>query len=303
MATAAFGTPWGADRLLGLRAADPRISLYRVEKEMPMTSIRPTPRPLARNLVLAALGLTVALAFPSPARALGDIVGGEAAPWFQGFSGSARIDKGSMAGTNFDFKSDLGLDNRDTSPMGRVWFRLGKSHLIFDYSDSSRTGRNTISKDITFNGTTYTATDTVDSRLDLKLYKTTWRFSFVNLKVVEFGAGLGFNAAKIDAQLDSTSAGSTRLNQTVPFPTVNASLIVKPFPGFHIRTELDGLSVDVSGNKVTIYDARVQLEWYFLHAFGVQAGYRQFRFDVNANDFGHVESTFKGPYVGLGVKF
>ncbi|PYS95819.1 MAG: hypothetical protein DMF50_07080 [Acidobacteria bacterium] len=268
-----------------------------------MTSIRPTPGPLARNLVLAALGLTVALAFPSPAHALGDIVGGEAAPWFQGFSGSARIDDGSTTGTNFDFKSDLGLANRDTSPMGRVWFRLGKSRLTIDYADSSRTGRDTISKDITFNGTTYTATDTVDSRLDLKLYKTAWRYSFLDLKLVEFSAGIGFNAAKIDAALDSTSTGATRLNQTVPFPTVNASVIVKPFPGFHIRTELDGLSVDVSGNKVTIYDARVQLEWYILHAFGLQAGYRQFRFDVDADKFGHVESTFKGPYVGLGVKF
>jgi hypothetical protein len=267
-----------------------------------MTSNRSHHRSGIRVLAILPLALLATLAFPAPALALGDYVGVEVAPWFQSFSGGARIDKGSTSGTDFDFKDDFGLENRDTSPTAGVWFRLGKSHLMFDYADSSRTGSNTLSTPITFNGVTYGASTAVDSTLDLTLLKARYRYSFINLKVVEFGAGLGLNLAKIKSSLDDGTT-STTLDENVPFPTVNAALIIKPFPGFHIRTEVDGLSVDVSGNSVTIYDARVQLEWYFFHALGVNAGYRQFRFDVDANDFGHVESTFKGPFVGVGLKF
>ncbi len=48
---------------------------------------------------------------------------------------------------------------------------------------------------------------------------------------------------------------------------------------------------------------RLQVEYYFLHSFGIFGGYRSFTFDVDANDYGHVESNFKGPYLGLGLKF
>jgi len=54
---------------------------------------------------------------------------------------------------------------------------------------------------------------------------------------------------------------------------------------------------------VDIIDARVQAEMYVAHVLGFFAGYRQFRFDVTDKDFGSVNNTYKGPYIGLGVKF
>ena len=63
------------------------------------------------------------------------------------------------------------------------------------------------------------------------------------------------------------------------------------------------MQATVSGTRVDIIDARVQLEMYVAHVLGFFAGYRQFRFDVTDQNFGTINNTFKGPFIGLGVKF
>ncbi len=265
-----------------------------------------TPNPtfsLPRLLAITILAILAVLAFPTPAHALGDVVGVEAAIWPQSFSGNVSIDNSSLQGTTIDFKSDLGLENKDTSPQGRVWLRLGRSYLTFDYTGTSRTGDGVLNNDVNFNGTTYSAGETIRSKYDVNILDAQYRFDFVKLKVVDFGIGLGLNVVKIKMDLNGSVSGVTTLDENVPYPTVNAALVVKPLPGFHIRAEANGLSINVGGNKVQILDARLQLEYYFLHAFGLLGGYRSYRFTVDASDFGHVENTFSGPYIGLGVKF
>ncbi len=256
-----------------------------------------------RVLSILSLALVAVLAFPTPARAVGDYVGFEGAPWAQSFDGEAAIDSGSTAGTTIDFNSTLGLGDREAAPAGRVWFRLGKSRLILDFADSSRTGSEVLTQSYTFNGNTYSASENVDSSLDMTLLQGQYRYSIVDMKVVEFGFGVGFNVAQINMELNGSSTGLTTFDEDVPFPTGTVALIVKPFPGFHIRGEVNGVAIDVGGNAVDIFDARLQVEYYFLHSFGIFGGYRSFSFDVDANDFGHVESSFKGPYLGLGLKF
>lgn len=264
----------------------------------PTTTFSPS-----RVLAIIALAILAVLAFPTPAHALGDLVGVEAAIWPQTLSGNASIDDNSLPGTTIDFKRDLGLDNKDTSPQGRVWFRLGRSYLSFDYTGASRTGDGVLTRNVNFNGTTYGVAETIRSNYDLNILDAQYRFDFVKLKVVDFGIGVGLNVAQVKMDLNGSVSGVTTFDENVPYPTVNAALVVKPLPGFHIRAEANGLSINVGGNKVQILDARLQLEYYFLHAFGVLGGYRSYRFAVDANDFGHVENTFSGPYIGLGVKF
>ncbi len=266
-------------------------------------SIRPRNSSMLQFLFGLTLALTAGAAFPTPALALGDYIGAEAAPWFQGFDGKVAIDDNSTQGTLIDLKNTLGVDNRDTTPMGRVWLRFGKSRLIFDYSDSSRSGSEVLSQSVTFNGTTYGGGETLKTDFGLKLLQAQYRFSLIDLKVVEFGLGVGVSAAKLNLDLDGSASGRTTFDKTVPLPTVNAGLVVKFIPGFHVRAEINGLPLTVSGKRLDVLDGRVQLESYFLHVFGIFGGYRVYRFSVDANDYGHAESTFKGPYVGLGVKF
>jgi hypothetical protein len=257
-----------------------------------------------RLLITIPLALFVVLAFPAPARALGDYIGVEAAPWFQGFEATGAIDGDTLSGTEFDFQDTLGLDDTDAVPSGRVWVRLfKKSSFIFDYAQSSRTGTDTLTSSLDFNDTSYAAGEFVSTDLDLNLLQAKYRYSFVDLKVVEVGFHLGLNLAQVDMQLDGSLNGLTTLVEDVPFPTVGGTVIVKPLPGFHIRAEIDGMGLSVSGNDVDIFDARFQIEYYFMHSFGIFAGYRTYSFDIVAEDFGTVNSSFDGAYAGLALKF
>lgn len=269
-----------------------------------MNSQRKIFRPLSPVLTSLPLALVLAFAAPSPARALGDWVGVEGSIWRQNQDGQASIDGGLFTGTTVDFQDTLGLDKSDSSRMGRVWFKMGKTRLIFDYFDSSRSGSETISQSFLFNDTSYTAGQDVTSDLDLKLLQAQFRFTLADLKLVDVGVGIGLNQAQINMELDNGLVGGrSTLDEKVPYPTLAAAVTIKPVPGFHIRAEASGLKVNVSGTRVNVLDARLQIETYVAHVLGFFAGYRTYRFDVDDKDFGSVENTFKGPYAGIGLKF
>jgi len=263
-------------------------------------------RRISRSLspVVTSLPLALVLVFavPTPARALGDWVGVEGSVWRQNQDGGASID-GSVIGTTFDFQDTLDLDKSDGSKMGRLWFKMGKTRLIFDYFDSSRSGSKTLGQTFLFNDTLYTAGQDVTSDFDLKLLQAQFRFTLADLKLVDVGVGIGLNQAQINMELDGSVGGRTTLDEKVPYPTLAAAVTIKPFPGFHIRAEANGLRVNVSGTRVNVLDTRLQIEGYVAHVLGFFAGYRTYRFDVVDQDFGSIENTFKGPYAGIGLKF
>jgi hypothetical protein len=243
------------------------------------------------------------LAFPESARALGDHIGFEGAPWVEGLDGKAAIDGDILAGSTIDFTDTLGLERNQTTPIGRLWFRWAKTGLILDLSDSSRSGSEVLAQSIAFNDMVYAPSETLTTDFDLRLLQAKLRHSFIDLKVVEFGVDIGATIAQVDMHLDGSVNGLTTFNESIPFPTVGAAVIIKPVPGFHIRAEADGLSVTIGGDKVRILDARVQLEQSIGHFLNLFGGYRSYRFVADGKDFGSVETTFKGAYAGLGAKF
>ena len=233
-------------------------------------------RPLSNALVSLPLALVLLCAAPTPALALGDWIGAEASYWHQSQDGGASIDGSLFNGTTFDFH---------------------------DYFDSSRSGDTTLGQSFVFDDKLYTAGQNLKSDLDVKLLQGKFLFSIADLKLVDVGVGLGVNQAKIKLDLNGSFTGQASLDQSVPYPTLAAYVTIKPLPGFHIKAELNGVQATVSGTHVDIIDARVQAEMYVAHVLGFFAGYRQFRFDVTDKDFGSVNNTYKGPYIGLGVKF
>lgn len=249
------------------------------------------------------LALVLAFAAPTPALALGDWVGVEASMWRNNQDGQASIDGDILTGSTFDFQDTLDLEKSDSSKMGRVWFKLGKTRLVLDYLDSSREGSKTLTQSFLFNDTAYLATEDVDSRLNLKLMQAQVRFTLADLKIVDVGVGFGLNQAQVDMTLDGSVSGRTTLDEKIPYPTLAAAVTIKPMPGFHIRAEANGLNVNIRGTRVNVLDTRLQVEMYIAHVLGFFAGYRNYRFDAVDEDFGSIENTFKGPYVGIGLKF
>src|SRR6266850_2847522 len=116
-------------------------------------SMKPKKSVTPLSIVLSSLPLALVLlcAAPTPALALGDWIGVEGSLWRQSQDGSASIDGSILGGTNFDFHDTLGLDKNDNTMTGRVWFKLSKTRLVFDYFDSSRSGDKVITQTFVFN--------------------------------------------------------------------------------------------------------------------------------------------------------
>lgn len=257
---------------------------------------------------LAAFALALAFILgpcgARPAWALADWFGVEASAFDNTLSGTGSIDDHGVPGTGFDFKDTLGIDDHDTSGAARFWFRWGKKNrLFFDYTTTSHSGSVVLDQPLVFNGTTYAAGERFDSDVKLDLYQARYRYSFLNLKVVELGLGLGLNEGHFKMDAEGSVNGAESVDRSLPFPTVAAGVVIKPLPAFHIRLEGDGVSATVSGDHIRFVDWRAQVEWYFLHFFGVVAGYRSIDADVRTESDGEVDIQYKGPYAGLGVKF
>jgi hypothetical protein len=268
-----------------------------------MSSNPDTKRSFTPILSCVPLALVLAFAAPTPASAIGDWVGVEGSIWRNNQDGQASIDGDLFTGSTFDFQDTLDLEKSDSSKMGRVWFKLGKTRLILDYLDTSREGSKTLTQSFLFDDTPYLATEDVDSRLNLKLLQAQFRFTLADLKLVDVGVGFGLNQAQVEMTLDGSISGRTEFDEKVPYPTIGAAVTVKPFPGFHIRAEANGLNVNIRGTRVNVLDTRLQVEMYIAHVLGFFAGYRNYRFDAVDEDFGSIENTFKGPYAGIGLKF
>jgi hypothetical protein len=263
-------------------------------------------RGAARTSQFAAAGLSAVLLFgaPRPAFALADWFGVELSALQNTPTGDAAIEDNDIPGTTFDLEDTLGVTDDDTSTQARVWFRWGKrNRLFFDYFDAHHQGEATLDASLTFHGTTFNAGETVNTTMEMELIQARYRYHFLNLKVFEFGLGFGINQASLKMDLDGSSSGTELLDEKVAFPTVAGGLVIKPLPGLHIRAEADWFSGSDGGDIADFLDYRAQIEWYFLHFFGVFGGYRSVHYDVTTDDFGKVDLTYAGPYAGLGVKF
>jgi len=259
---------------------------------------------VVRGAVVAASFAVLLFGAPRPAFALADWFGIELSALQNHPDGTATIDDNSVDGTTFDVRDTLGVTDDDTSTQARAWFRWGKrNRLFFDYLDANHEGNAGLSQPLVFHGTTFNAGEEVDTKMQMTLLQARYRYHFLNLKVFEFGLGFGVNQASLKMDLTGSATPTETLDDSVPFPSVAGGLVIKPLPGLHIRAEADWFSGSEGGDKADFLDYRAQIEWYFLHFFGLFGGYRSVHFDVTTEDFGHADLTYAGPYAGLGVKF
>jgi hypothetical protein len=263
-----------------------------------------SPAAVRRGAVVAASFAVLLFGAPRPAFALADWFGIELSALENHPDGTAAIEDNDVPGTTFDVRDTLGVTDDDTSTQARAWFRWGKrNRLFFDYFDANHEGNAGLSQPLVFHGATFNAGEEVDTKMQMELIQARYRYHFINLKVFEFGLGFGVNQASLKMDLTGTTTPTESLDESVPFPSVAGGLVIKPLPGLHIRAEADWFSGSEGGDKADFFDYRAQIEWYFLHFFGVFGGYRNVHFDVTTEDFGHADLTYAGPYAGLGVKF
>jgi len=242
------------------------------------------------------------LLIPSPALARSNRLKLNLSAWPASLSGVEQVNDGGATGTSIDLEDTLGLES-ETFPELHVQLKLlGPARLVGSYYSTGYQGSETLTQSVTFNGTTYSSSEEVDSDVDLSVGRILFSFSPLNLKRLNLGLMIGADLMQVDASLSSSLTGDENKSFTAPVPVVGVNLTVQPIDKLALYFEVSGLSVNIGDVDASIMDGIFRAEYYFLPWFALTGGYRVFDFDVTEEDFGRVNFKQDGVQLGLGFR-
>ncbi|WP_018293410.1 hypothetical protein [Mariprofundus ferrooxydans] len=203
-------------------------------------------------------------------------------------------------GTQVNVENDLHFKN-STQAMGEIDLLLGDSQLSFEYLPMSFSGSGALTRNITYNGQTYTAGSVATSTFKADVFDVGYTYYLVNMDDMPSRIQLGIETSvkTVNAKTSITAGGITSSkNMTIPIPTVGlrGRVALADFIGVTGRIGYLGYS----GNTFT--DASAQMEFSPLPTLGIFAGYRYIKLKLN-NSGMIADMRLKGPFVGGFFRF
>lgn len=247
-------------------------------------------------IVMAGLGLIITNS------ASADTLGARLSGGMFKYSVSGNLRDNTTSTDSFDIKNDLGWKD-DKGFMGYIYFehpipvipniRLGRTSLDLG-------GIGTISRTVVYNGRTYTANDTVTSKLDLSHTEIALYYEIIDTGI-DLDLGLNFKLLDGKASLDGASSGSTSTEFKETVPMLYGALNI-PIPGTGFSVAGDLSTISYKDSTFTDYLVRVRYDTDF--ALGVELGYRSLNIDYQDKDAGeYAKVDAKGPYLMATLSF
>lgn len=215
-----------------------------------------------------------------------------ASMWTQAYSGEIEFsDQGTI-----DMEQDLGFDEENAS-----FLYVAIEHMIplvpnvkLQRSEMSTDATSALTRDITFEGQTFSASEDISSTLDLSHTDATLYYEILDNWV---SLDVGMTIRVFDGEIGViTSDGSLSANQSISAPLpmfYGKAQFDLPFSGFSVGAEANYLMV--SGNGVS--DVLVKAAYESPYRLGVELGYRTFTFKLDDIDDLYGELTVEGPYL------
>ncbi len=251
-----------------------------------------------KKIFLAAVFLfATVLCASSPADAILKV---DARYWFTTFSDSVQLSSGSVTGTNINLVDDLNVDDKKNFWEGRVTLELGSHKLRYGFMPLSWNGTKTLSQSIVFNGQTYTASTSVDTKLKGDYHRLGYEYDFIDLLDNKLGVIVELKYFDADARLSAPSIGLNEAGTLrAPIPTIGvAAQVGLPFL-VNVGGEITGIS---AGSKIYLVDAEAGVNFKPAPFVVISGGYRILKFHVEKSS-DKVDLTLKGPFVMLRANF
>jgi len=171
--------------------------------------------------------------------------------------------------TEVDMEDDLDFDNSDEI-MAEVALQLGSFRLSLGYLPLKFSGTSNLTRDITFEGETFSATDTVKGKMDIDLYDLGLTYYLVNFDDLPVRIQLGpeLSVKVLDGELsmsNETTGIDEEVSGTVPVPTIGLRARV----GLSDFLALIGRVGYVEYDDNSFLDADVQVEFSPLPSVGI----------------------------------
>jgi hypothetical protein len=264
--------------------------------------------------MLALAAALVVVATPAAAqykpRPLNDPATGEnyhieaaASLWFPSADLVIASEAFGLAGTNIDFKRDLGLTDKRL-PAFQLQLRPARSHKFrFQYIPIKYSQSATPSRDIVFNGQRYTISIPVTSTLDWKAYRFGYEYDFIRTNRGFGGFILEAKYSDVTASLASARIRNEFAQAKAPIPAIGGIGRVYVVPNISITGEVTGFKVPKSiadkfseGSSAHFVDVDVYGTVNFTNNIGAQLGYR-------STDLGYFVRPDTGSFKLRGIYF
>lgn len=220
--------------------------------------------------------------------------------WFTTFSDSIKLSSGSVTGTDINLVNDLGVDDKKNFWDGRITLELGSHKLRYGFMPVSWDGSRTLSQSIVFNGRTYSASTTVDTKLKADYHRLGYEYDIIDLLDNRLGVIFEVKYFDGDAKLSAPAAGISETGKLrAPIPTVGVTgQVGLPFL-VSVGGELTGIAI---GSKLYLIDGEAGINIKPAPFVVISGGYRILKFHVEkSND--KIDLTLKGPFVMLRANF
>jgi hypothetical protein len=261
----------------------------------------------------SALGGTVFLAvLACGLDAAAQTIGVKVRRWEAEIQGDIQVDDDGFDGTGIDVDDTFGFDEEED--FDELHLTMGLpiiGRFNFQYLKGDYEGARTLSGNITFAGTTFTASTQIDAKLEFEAYTLLWQFGASTPGVLgaDIGAGgiAGVKYFDIVAQVDDDFGNSEETRIRAPLPVIGAYVRTNlaSFLAFEAQVHgikfLDNFNLGLSG---IFYDATVAVDVKFSGLFA-GVGYRLMKLDVeyeNGND-AKAELDLTGMFLEAGLSF
>jgi outer membrane protein len=221
--------------------------------------------------------------------------------WFPSLDGKLRVDEAAIIGDTINFENDLAIEDEDY-PSVEAFVGAGKHHLDLGYTKVDYSGSNVLTRDIVFEGKTYSIGDLVSSSIEYKMIDFHYQYDFIDLENALAGFSLGgvFQVKYLDGEVSLKTTGlDEKEDFTLPIPMVGLNL--------HIGIIADILEARVRGTIMTysgdtMYELMGDISWTPFPFIGIHGGYKTFVIDVEEED-ALLDYDMSGPYAAITISF
>ncbi len=220
---------------------------------------------------------------------------------------SARSPVG-VIGTSIDFERDLDGEDRVSPTWWNGYYRFTPHHRVdFAWIRFNREGSRSLEREVTFQGTTFSANASVDSEIESTFSKLAYTWSFHHTDEVELGLTLGAAfvdyAVELQGPLNQADAGVD-----VTVPTLGFRVDYEIGPRMHLSLKSDALYFDTSDEELegSIDNTTLALEWRAVRNVVLGLGLDRLAVDAAVDDGdwrGRVSDFYRSTRVYAGLRF
>jgi len=264
------------------------------------------------KVALAMAGFLVTTLFGLDADAQDGTIAAKIRRWQAEIQGDIEVDDNGIDGTSIDVDSTFGFDDKEDFDELHVTMGLPiLGRFNFQYLKGDYQGTKTLSSDITFAGTTFTASTQIDAELNLEAYTFLWQFGASTPGVIgaDVGAGgiAGVKYFNIHARVDDEFGNSEETDIRAPLPVIGAYVRTNLAKFLSVEAQvhgikfLDNFNIGLTG---IFYDATIAVDAKFSGLF-VGVGYRLFHMDVEYENGTDVKAQLdiEGLFFEAGLSF